>query len=61
MNIEFKKKYELYQNGNFVDSFDTEEEMRKFFEKESHKYENPIWQLNYRKYSIMEAKHAVFS
>lgn len=67
MNIEYVDKFDLYNNGNYVGSFDSYDEIVKFFNN-GHKMEeyycygkDNIDYLNSSNYSVIHSKHLKFS
>ena len=67
LNIHYIDKYEIYEKGNYVNSFDTKDEVTAFFENE---YNIMAWRypdedkrkiaLSDRSFSVIESKHFFF-
>ena len=65
MKIKYVDKYDLYKKGNYIGSFDSYDEIRKFFDK-NHEWEeyygkDNIDYLNSSIFSVIQSKHLNFS
>lgn len=65
MNIEYVDKIDLYRKGNYIGSFDSYDEILKFFDRnlewEKYSGKDNIAYLNSSIYSIIHSKHLKFS
>ena len=65
MKIEYVDKIDLYRKGNYIGSFDSYDEILKYFDK-NHKWEeyygkDNIDYMNSSIYSVIQSKHLKFS
>ena len=60
MKIEYIDKFDLYNNGNYIGSFDSYDEILKF-EWEEYYGNDKIAYLNKMNYSVIRSKHLKFS
>lgn len=65
MKIEYVDKIDLYRKGNYIGSFDSYDEILKFFDRnlewEKYSGKDIIAYLNISIYSIIHSKHLKFS
>ena len=65
MKIEYVDKYDLYKNGNYIGSFDSYDEILKFFDRnlewEKYSGKDNVDYLNSSNYSVIQSKHLKFS
>ena len=65
MKIEYIDKFDLYNNGNYIGSFDSYDEILKFFDRnlewEKYSGKDNVDYLNSSNYSVIQSKHLKFS
>lgn len=68
MNIEYVDKYDLYKKGNYIGSFDSYDEILKYFESKFNdwtryygNYNNALRVLNDSRHTVIRSKHLKFS
>ena len=68
MKIEYIDKFDLYNNGNYIGSFDSYDEIVKYFEGKFNdwtryygNYNNTIRETNDSRHTVIHSKHLKFS
>ena len=68
MKIEYVDKYDLYKKGNYIGSFDSYDEILKYFERKFNdwtryygNYNNALRETNDSRYTVIHSKHLNFS
>ena len=63
--IEYVDKFDLYRKGNYIGSFDSYDEILKFFDRnlewEKYSGKDNVDYLNSSNYSVIQSKHLKFS
>ena len=68
MKIEYIDKFDLYNNGNYIGSFDSYDEIVKYFEGKFNdwtryygNYNNALRAFNDSRHTVIRSKHLKFS
>ena len=68
MKIEYIDKFDLYNNGNYIGSFDSYDETLKYFESKFNdwtkfygNYNNALRAFNDSRHTVIRSKHLKFS